>query len=511
MAGGAVLAMAVQADGKILVGGGFSTLGGQLRSCLGRLNPDGSLDTSFNPVVERDGQVYVRSLLIQQDGKIVVGGWFSTVGGQPRANLARLNVDGTLDSAFNPGACCAVCSLLLLPNDKILVGGTFWELAGQPCGGIGRLNPDGSLDTGFDPVGGADGTVYSMAVQPDGKLLVAGSFKTLAGQPRNNLGRLDAEGSLDSEFDPKPNGPVYALMVQPEGQILVAGWFDWLAGDGRTKLARLNADGTRDPDFHPTPASVGNPSVHCLALQADGKILIGGEFSSIDGKPRVSLARLNADGTVDDEFNPGSGSQVFSLAVQADGKTLVGGTFTTLGGQTRSCLGRLNNTEPATEHLDNDGSTITWRRGGTSPEVSGTIFEASTNGMAWTSLGSGTHMAGGWRLTGVSALPNAIVRALGFVTGGHYNGSSWFVEGLWRGFSQAPPAIRTTDNDFGFTSNQFGFNIVGTAGQVVVVEGSTNLCQWTPLGTNTLGPIPLHFNQSDSWQAGRAFYRVRLW
>ena len=233
------------------------------------------------------------------------------------------------------------------PNGKILVGGEFTTLGGQPRNGIGRLNADGTLDSGFNPaVGGDYPSVNSLAVQADGKILVGGDFTTLGGQPRNSIGRLNADGTLDSGFNPAVGA-------------------DYL------------------------------PYVYSLAVQADGKILVGGDFTTLGGQPRASIGRLNADGTVDAGFNPGLGlsdPSVYSLAVQADGKVLVGGNFTTLGGQPRANIGRLNNTEPATQSLSYDGSTITWLRGGTSPEVWRTTFDYSTNGSDWVNLGVGERI-----------------------------------------------------------------------------------------------------------------------
>jgi hypothetical protein len=148
------------------------------------------------------------------------------------------------------------------------------------------------------------------------------------------------------------------------------------------------------------------------------------------GELRHKLGRLNPDGTLDMGFNAGvSGSdmtpQVVPMAVQADGKVLVGGWFTTLGGQSRTNIGRLNATDPATQGLTSDGSTITWLRGGTSPEVWRTTFEHSPDGLTWTGLGAGTRISGGWRLTGLSLPPGGTIRARGYVAG-----SSWFVESL---------------------------------------------------------------------------------
>jgi hypothetical protein len=103
--------------------------------------------------------------------------------------------------------------------------------------------------------------------------------------------------------------------------------------------------------------------------------------------------------------------------MQTDGEILVGGGFSKLGGQTRNYLGRLNNTSTATQSLILNGPTLTWLRGGTSPEVWRTTFEVSTNGLDWSSLGAGSRIAGGWELTGVVMPTNATIRARGYTTG----------------------------------------------------------------------------------------------
>ena len=131
---------------------------------------------------------------------------------------------------------------------------------------------------------------------------------------------------------------------------------------------------------------------------------------------------------MDPTFDPGVNSIVQSLVLQPDGKILVGGGFTTLGGQARNYVGRLENTGPATQNLAYDGATATWLRGGTSPEVWRTSFDSSIDGTNWVALGAGTRIPGGWQLTGVSVPPNSTLRARGFVAGGYLNSSGWFVE-----------------------------------------------------------------------------------
>jgi hypothetical protein len=245
--------------------------------------------------------------------------------------------------------------------------------------------------------------------------------------------------------------------------------------------------------------------LYSLALQADGKILVVGDFTTLGGQSRNYIGRLNADGTLDTSFNPGAGGtypDVTSLAVQADGKILVGGYFTTLGGHSRNNIGRLENTGPATQSLTFDGSTLTWVRGGASPEVWRTTFEYSPDGASWTNLGGGTRIPGGWQLGGLALPTNPTFRARGYTAGGQYNGSGWFVETVLR----QPLAI----SDLLYSANgQFGFRAGGPAGQVVVIEASTNLRTWTPLQTNTLGATSLSFTDLNAPLFPTRFYRLR--
>jgi uncharacterized delta-60 repeat protein len=436
-----VQALAVQADGKVLVGGWFASLGGQTRNELGRLLPGGGLDTTFNPGAGPTYDSSVNSLALQEDGKILVGGSFTALGGQTRRGLGRLNADGTLEASFNPGA-GEVYSLTVQADAKILVGGYFSTLGGQTRNFLGRLNADGNLDTGFNP--GANERVYCLTVQPDGKILVGGVFTTLGGQPRDRIARLNADGTLDASFNPGADLYVYSLALQADGKVLVGGYFNTLGGQPRSRLARLNANGTIDTSFDPG----ANGEVYSLAIQADGKILVAGNFSTLGGQTRHGLGRLNTDGTVDARFHPGSGG-IQSLALQADGKVLAGGWFTMLAGQTRYMIGRLDNIEEATQSLSASSTSVTWLRAGTTPELWRTSFDYSSNSIDWLSLGAGVRVSGGWQLTGLSLPAGAAVRARGYLTGGQYNGSTWFVQSII-----APPIIVAQPTNLAVRSGQ---------------------------------------------------------
>jgi len=140
---------------------------------------------SFNP----NPNDVVYSLAVQPNGKVLLGGFFTGyIGGQPQNHLGRVNSDGSVDTSFVTGADALVNALALQPDGAIMVGGAFGTLGGQSRSGLGRLNGNGTVDLSFNP--GAGGVVQCLALQADEKILVGGGFSTLAGQPRVNLGRL---------------------------------------------------------------------------------------------------------------------------------------------------------------------------------------------------------------------------------------------------------------------------------------------------------------------------------
>ena len=247
---------------------------------------------------------------------------------------------------------------------------------------------------------------------------------TLGGQARSRIGRLDAGGICDTNFNPGTPGTIYSLLVQPDGRIVVGGGFASLAGQTRSCIGRLQADGTLDLTFNPGAST----TVYSLALQADGRILAAGSFTTLGGQGRSYIGRLNANGTSDPTFNPGANTTIYALAVQADGRVLAGGNFTTFGGQTRTRIARIANPDLASQSLLFTGTNITWLRAGASPKIWRAAFEISTNRTDWLNLGAGTYVPGGWQLTGLTAPPEATVRGRGYVTAGYQNGSSWFVE-----------------------------------------------------------------------------------
>ncbi|HNQ90928.1 MAG TPA: cadherin-like beta sandwich domain-containing protein [Verrucomicrobiota bacterium] len=373
-AGGFVFALAVQPDWKILVGGAFTTLAGQTCSRIGRLNLDGSLDEVFNPGANDE----VAAVSVQPDGKILVAGNFTTLQDIPRQRIARLHPDGEIDLDFHPEANARVSSVAPQTDGAIVVGGEFTALEGQPVPHLGRILSDGNRQHTFDP--GANEPVWGLAVQPDDQILVGGSFTALDGKPRDGIGRLNPDGNLDAGFAPElPTGagfqcltlmadgriliggslfrrltadgqidPTFTLeqgvwggarsfAVQPDGRIVVAGSIT-IKGQSCTYLGRVNTNDTLDATFHP----LLNSLVRCVAVQSDGKILLGGDFTSVNGQVRTNLTRLLPDGGLDAGFTAAtSGGSVMSIALQADGKILLAGGFWEVNSQRRWRLGRL--------------------------------------------------------------------------------------------------------------------------------------------------------------------------
>ena len=326
------------ADSKILIGGQFTQVG-VIRNRIARLNTDGTVDMSFDPNANGN----VNTIAIQSDGKILIGGDFSFVGVLPRSRLARLNATGTVDTGFNPGANNTVYAIAIQLDgmvEKILIGGRFKSVGGIARHKLGRLITDGTVDVLLiDAQIGIRGVVNAVAIQSDGKILVAGDFASIGVIIRNRIARFNPDGTLDMGFNPNANGTVNTIAIQADNQILIGGEFTGAGGESRSRIARLNVDGTADTTFNNPNANNG---VNTLAIQSDGKILVGGLFINVGGISRNRIARLNADGTLDMGFDPNANNTVFSIAIQSDGKILLGGFFTTVSGMTRNRIARLN-------------------------------------------------------------------------------------------------------------------------------------------------------------------------
>jgi uncharacterized delta-60 repeat protein len=346
---GAVYTTAVQPDGKILIGGDFYAVNGVPRRALARLNVDGTLDTAFQTNLQ--GIVY--SLQIQPDGKILVGGAvLLNLPTRQRLNFFRLNADGTSDDAFNAGEGVAggtVYTSVLQPDGKILIGGNFDGLNGFFRSGIFRINADGTRDTSFSASAYGDDAnegIYGIALQADGKIAIAGDFKYVNDIQRIGVARLNSDGTTDTSFNggiTSTNRRVWGLALQPDNKIIIGGFFNQINGVTKNKIARFNADGSLDTSFA-ADIPTALYTVRTVRLQADGRILVGGFFAQINGTPKNNIARLFSNGTLDTSFTAVTDTTVYDI-IPSDNPIIAGG-FT-----------KFNNTDSfGVSRADNSGN-----------------------------------------------------------------------------------------------------------------------------------------------------------
>lgn len=340
ISGGSVDTLLVQPDHKIVIGGNFNYVNSAPRTRLARMSVDGTLDGGFDPGNGADSTVLATAL--QPDGKIVVGGMFTSIANTNRARIARLATNGSLDVTFNPGsgANAPVRCVAIQSDGKVLIGGDFTTFNGTSRSRIARLNTDGSLDSGFDPGSGANNTVGAVLVQPNGQILISGTFDTFNGISHQRIARLNSDGSADSTFVAATDATVLAMALQINGQIVIGGAFSTVNSAARSNLARLNADGTLDTAFNLS----ANGWIRSIAIDASDRILVGGDFSVLSGAARQRVARLLASGAVDSSFDPGLGpnDNVWGVGMHSNGKVLISGAFNYVAGATRVYCARLH-------------------------------------------------------------------------------------------------------------------------------------------------------------------------
>ncbi|HVU22935.1 MAG TPA: putative Ig domain-containing protein [Opitutus sp.] len=418
---GGVPAIAVLSDGKILIGGGFTALapnGSNVydattatpRNHIARLNADGTLDAAFNPSLDAavtrvvsylDGTILVTGSFstIQPTGSTIVGGSFNTINGVPGKNLALFSDDGSVSSTFQPSPDGAVFAILPMTDERVVVAGAFNTLWGETRHHLGRLNDDNSLDANFDP--NANGDVYAVALQSNGKLVVGGAFTAIGGGARSYLARLNTDGTIDNSFSASVTGTVRGLALQGDGKVLVLA--DGTGGIASV-LARFDASGGADSSF--VAVNGGTDRINTFVLQNDGRIVVGGDFSTIAGSGHPYLARLTSTGALDASLTAAPNGPVTALGIQPDGKIVIAGEFSAVDGLPRYGIARLAVTTPPSESftLSTDRTVATWTRGGGGPEIYGATAEKSSDATHWTEFGTVTRIAGtsNWRISGLS-------------------------------------------------------------------------------------------------------------
>ncbi len=375
--------------GKVYVAGYFSSWNGDnTKDGIVRLNADGSLDTGFG----NNGNTVDR-LVVQPDGKVIVSGGIG---------FKRLNSNGSVDSSFVPPIDGDNSALLLQPDGKVIVGRSFTSANGDPYEMILRLNVNGSVDntfyvgSGFS-IGSFD-NLRSLALMPDGKLIVGGQFTSYQGSNAPPVIRLNANGVRDAVFNPTTlvNGTVEGVAVQSDGRVIVVG----------NTITRLNQDGSVDPSFQSSNQFNGLIR-HALVLP-DGKIAVAGDFTaytnSQPGTVVNGMARLNANGSLDSNFaaNQGLGARqntrVNRLALLGDGKLAAAGTFKDFSEQPRWYVTKVLNEQPALAFLAQPASST--------PAVGSTlrlsVSATGTNAISYQWRKQGTNLVNGGSISGAT-------------------------------------------------------------------------------------------------------------
>lgn len=337
----AVYATVTQPDGKIIIAGTFDNYNGTTRNGVARLNADGTLDPSFDVgtgLALSTDNVYC--LALQSDGKIMIGGKFATFNGTARNNIARLNTDGSVDTGFNPGTGTNsdVITISIQSTGKMIIGGLFSSYNSVAKPGLLRIDTNGAIDT-FN-VGGVGPNLYvwTSSVLSDDKIYIGGGFSQYNGAEANHLLRLNSDGTRDATYTTirYTNNAVLTHAVQPDGKIIIGGLFTNYGGGliPKARLARINMNGTLDATFDIGTGLNSYPlSIVC---QPNGKILVGGAFTTYKGVAAKNILRLNTDGSVDTSFLSGTGMNgvVYHAAFQPNGKLLIANEATIYNGDT---------------------------------------------------------------------------------------------------------------------------------------------------------------------------------
>jgi uncharacterized delta-60 repeat protein len=338
-----------QPDGKYIAIGQFSSYSGSTQTRIVRINTNGTQDTTFNSGTGFNSTVF--AVVPFSDNSNLVGGLFGTYSGSTANYITKLTASGSIDSNFNTGVGLdnTVYAAATQSDGKIILGGVFTSY-GASNSRISRITLSGSLNSGPSTTvnygSGFTGTVTSFATQSDGKIIAVGNFGNYSGSISNRIIRLNTDGTRDTSFNIGTGFNVEAerVKVQSDGKIVVVGGFTTYSGSSQFGIIRLNTDGTRDTSFNTGTGIGGNPA-YSLAIQSDGKYLIGGNYTAYSGSSSTRMTRINTNGTFDATFNTGTdgfNGFVNSIEVQSDAKIIAGGSYTTYSGSTVTYITRLN-------------------------------------------------------------------------------------------------------------------------------------------------------------------------
>ncbi|MET3028403.1 T9SS sorting signal type C domain-containing protein [Flavobacterium sp. UW10123] len=335
-------------DGTLLVGGDYLSLNGTPASYLTRLNPDGSIDESFNIGTGFNGKIYASYL--QSDGKIILGGNFTSFNGINAGRIIRLNVDGSYDETFNTtiGATTGIVYDIDSQSDgKIIIVGSFTKYNNTTVNRVARLLPNGLLDSTFLTGSGSALNITHAKVLSDQKVLLTGNFIAFNGTSANHIIRLNSNGTFDSTFNCGVgfNDNVNAIALQSDGKMVLGGNFTLFNDTVANRIIRLNEDGTKDENFL-IGTGFSREGVQTIKINKNGEIMVGGSFVGFYNTTEVTrLIFLQPDGSIKPNFDIGSGpasASVLALEFDEEGSWFVGGSFSVFNSQNQGRLVKIS-------------------------------------------------------------------------------------------------------------------------------------------------------------------------
>jgi uncharacterized delta-60 repeat protein len=318
-----------------------------------KFNSSYQLDTNFNcgDIGFYSIRPWQTKLSTYYPGKLYVAYHEYSTGKFNQKGFRRLNSNGSLDTSFNSGGIgfnIQVHDFEEDSNGKLYVAGQFTSYNGTAINRIVRLNTDGSIDTSFNVGTGFNGTVvYNLEWDStNNKLYVFGDFTTYNGTSINRIVRLNTDGSIDNTFSIGTgfNNACYIGKLDSNGKLYVGGFFTSYNGTGANRIIRLNSDGSIDTNFV-YGTGINSGFVSHIEINSSGKIFVcGATFSTYNGTTANRIVKLNSDGSIDTSFITGTGfnNQVRVLKQDSTGKLVVGGSFTSYNGTTVSSLILLN-------------------------------------------------------------------------------------------------------------------------------------------------------------------------
>jgi hypothetical protein len=324
---GTVYAMVRLPDDSTVIGGSFSKVNDVPRANLAKVLSNGSVDPTWIPSTDDR----INDLAVDAAGNVIVAGEFNTVNNVQRLFLAKLSGTGAgaLDLTWNPTPYGSVNTVAIDTGGNVVIGGLFVKVGTTDRLHLAKVSGSGAgtVDATWNP--SADATIFTLAVDASGNIFVSGAFENIGGQTRHYLAKLSGSGQglADATWNPGVTGYVYALTPYA-GDVYAGGYFTNIGGQNRSNLARLSGSGTGAAVFwQPQVSSI----VEDIAVDGAGTVYVVGDFGVVNNWIVRGVAKLSGvDGSVDQNWLAKADSTVYSVVLDGTGKVRIGGAFSTI-------------------------------------------------------------------------------------------------------------------------------------------------------------------------------------